>query len=53
MDAIERRLDTLELQDNDYFKSGAQIAVANAEAKGLVLPEYDPLNYPSKFYVCH
>ena len=28
-----------------------EAAVANAEAKGVILPSYDPLNYPGKHYV--
>lgn len=47
-DAIERRIETLELQENDYFKPGMEAAVADAEASGLVLPDYDPANYPGR-----
>ncbi len=50
-DAIQRRIETLEQQDNDYFKAGMHTAVMRAEANGFVLPPYDPDNYPSKYYV--
>lgn len=50
-DAIERRIETLELQGNDYFRNGMESAVANAEASGFVLPDYDPTKYPSRKFV--
>lgn len=53
VEALQRRLESLDLQDNDYFKAGMEAAVEKAEKNGLVLPEYDPRNYPSKPYVCH
>ena len=53
IEAIERRIQSLELLDNDYFKSGTNAAVSSALAKGLILPPYDPSNYPSKEYVSH
>ena len=34
--------------ENDYFKTGSEAAVAIAEGRGYVLPEYDPENYVVK-----
>jgi len=51
VEAIERRIETLELQENDYFRNGTETAVANAEASGFVLPDYDPAKYPGRKFV--
>ena len=53
IDAIERRIESLEIQDNDYFVSGTEFAVTKIEGLGFTLPEYDPVNYPIKEYVSH
>lgn len=41
-DAVERRVQALELMDNDYFKLGMQAAVKKAEEAGFKLP---PMNF--------
>lgn len=45
-EAIQRRIDTLDNQDNHYFVKGAEMAVAQAEANGYEMPPFDPANYP-------
>ncbi len=45
-DAIQRRIDTLDNQDNTYFVKGAEMAVVQAEANGYDMPAFDPGNYP-------
>lgn len=40
-EAVEKRIAILELQDNDYFKEGMEIAVHRAEAAGFMLPPTD------------
>ena len=45
-DAVQRRIDTLDNQDNDYFQRGAEMAIAQAEANGYEIPPFDPANYP-------
>lgn len=47
-DSIERRIQMLELGDNDYFVLGMQTAVARAEAAGFVLPPMDLEKYATK-----
>lgn len=47
-DSIERRIQMLELGDNDYFVLGMQAAVARAEAAGFVLPPMDLEKYATK-----
>ncbi|KAL8739520.1 MAG: hypothetical protein Q9190_007681, partial [Brigantiaea leucoxantha] len=42
---IEARIACLELMDNDYFKEGAERAVARMEAAGYVLPPMDLEQY--------
>lgn len=51
-DAIQRRIDTLDNQDNDYFKKGSEKAIAHAEAMGFSIPPFDPTNYPILKWVC-
>lgn len=48
VDAVERRIQSLDLRDNDYFKKGMEAAVESAVKAGLVLDAYDPANYPSR-----
>lgn len=45
-EAIQRRIDTLDSQDNPYFKKGAELAIVQAEANGYEVPPFDPANYP-------
>lgn len=45
-EAIQRRIDTLDNQDNPYFKKGAEMAFVQAEANGYEMPPFDPANYP-------
>lgn len=45
-EAIQRRIDTLDNQDNPYFKKGAEMAIVQAEANGYEMPPFDPANYP-------
>lgn len=47
-DAIERRVATLDLQDNDYFAEGARLAESKAEAKGYRLPDFNLDSYLRK-----
>ena len=52
-EAIQRRIDTLDNQDNNYFVKGAEIAVVQAEANGYEMPPFDPANYPIIKWVRH
>ena len=45
-EAIQRRINTLDNQDNQYFVKGAEIAIVQAEANGYEIPPFDPANYP-------
>ena len=45
-EAIQRRIDTLDIQDNSYFVQGADMAIVQAEANGYEMPPFDPANYP-------
>lgn len=47
-EAVERRIQTLELMDNDYFKVGMHAAVKRAEDAGFVLPPMDFKKYGKK-----
>ncbi|KAL8821697.1 MAG: hypothetical protein Q9191_007261 [Dirinaria sp. TL-2023a] len=47
-DAVQRRIMTLDLQDNDYFVKGMETAVRKAEAAGFVLPPMDFEKYARK-----
>lgn len=51
-EAIQRRIDTLDNQDNTYFQKGAEMAIAQAEANGYEIPPFDPANYPIINWVC-
>jgi len=45
-DDIQRRIDTLEQQENDYFKKGTEEAVKEIEnMTGQALPPFDPDKY--------
>ena len=45
-EAIQRRINTLDNQDNTYFVKGAEMAIVQAEANGYEMPPFDPANYP-------
>ena len=45
-EAIQRRITTLDNQDNPYFVKGADMAIVQAEANGYEMPPFDPANYP-------
>ena len=45
-EAIQRRINTLDNQDNPYFVKGADMAIVQAEANGYEMPPFDPANYP-------
>ena len=45
-DAVQRRIETLDNQDNPYFQKGAEMAIAQAEANGYEIPPFDIANYP-------
>ena len=45
-EAIQRRINCLEWQENDYFKEGMERAVAKAKANGFTIKPYDSTNYP-------
>lgn len=45
---MQRRIEILDLQDNDYFKKGSETAVRKLEAKGHVLPPMDLDKYLPK-----
>ena len=45
-EAIQRRIDTLDNQDNPYFAKGAEMAIVQAEANGYEMPPFNPANYP-------
>lgn len=47
-EAIERRIESLELMDNDYFKLGMEEAVKRSEEAGFVLPPMDLEKYGKK-----
>lgn len=51
-EAIQRRIETLDNQDNAYFMKGAEMAVVQAEANGYEMPPFDPANYPIINWVC-
>ena len=51
-EAIQRRIDTLDNQDNPHFKKGAEMAIVQAEANGYEIPAFDPANYPIINWVC-
>lgn len=44
-EAVERRILCLDQQETDYFVEGMKTAVANAEAKGFILPRMDFRKY--------
>lgn len=44
-DSLERRIEMLELMDNDYFVLGMEAAVARVEAAGFTLPPMDLEQY--------
>ena len=45
-EAIQRRINCLEWQENDYFKEGMEASVARAKANGFIINSYDAANYP-------
>lgn len=47
-ESIERRIQMLELGDNDYFVLGMETAVARPEAAGFPLPPMDLEKYATK-----
>ena len=51
-EAIQRRIDTLDNQDNLYFQKGAEMAIVQAEANGYEIPPFDPAKYPIINWVC-
>lgn len=44
-DAIMRRIECLDNQENDYFIKGMETAVEHAEDQGYVFPPMDPERY--------
>ena len=52
-EAIQRRINTLDNQENSYFVKGAEMAIVQAEANGYEMPPFDPANYPIINWVCY
>ena len=52
-EAIARRVELLDLQDNDYFKAGTQVACASAARSGFPVPDFAPDIYLKKPVVSH